>query len=54
VEIITSTGEQNIIIGEIYRVPGTNEMFFLDEYSKLLKTISKEKKTLIIGTDIRT
>jgi hypothetical protein len=31
-----SKNSKNIIIGELYRVPGTNEDFFLTEYEKLL------------------
>ena len=51
VELLTKNNKDNIIIGEIYRIPGTDEHFFLDEYTKLLTLIKKENKKIIIGTD---
>jgi hypothetical protein len=51
IELITKNNHKNIIIGEIYRVPGTSEKTFLNEYRQLLNIISKENKQLIIGTD---
>jgi hypothetical protein len=51
VELITEKNRKNIIIGEVYRVPGTDENFFLEEYNNILHNIGKENKDLIIGTD---
>ena len=51
IEIQTGKNSQNIVIGEIYRVPGTSEKLFLEEYSKILKTLAAEKVDIIIGTD---
>jgi hypothetical protein len=51
VEIITKKGSRNIIIGEIYKVPGIEDKLFLDEYDNLLTEINKEKVDIVIGTD---
>jgi exonuclease III len=51
VEIITEQNKKNIIIGEIYRIPGKPEKKFLKDYENLLKLIGKENKATIIGTD---
>ncbi len=42
---------KNIVIGEIYRVPGTSENNFISRYEELVINIKKEKKDIIIGTD---
>ena len=39
------------IIGEVYRVPNTNEKAFMDKYTTILQNINGEKKELIIGLD---
>jgi hypothetical protein len=41
----------NIVIGEVYRVPGTNEQEFIEKYGNIITKIKSEKKSLIIGTD---
>ena len=41
----------NIIIGEVYRVPGTNERDFIEKYESIIRTIKAENKRVIIGTD---
>ena len=41
----------NIIIGEIYRVPGTNERDFINYYDSIISKIRDEAKKIIIGTD---
>ena len=41
----------NIIIGEVYRVPGTNEQDFIGKYGNIITKVKAEKKSLIIGTD---
>ena len=54
IELKTSGNEPNIIVGEIYRLPGTDENYFLNEYETiliLLLKVNKEKKNLIIGTE---
>ncbi len=40
-----------LVIGEIYRVPGTREVDFISTYEEVIGKIHKEKKSLIIGTD---
>ena len=50
-ELLTEKNRKNVIIGEIYRVPGKPEKQFLSDYEQLLDTISKENKNIIIGTD---
>ncbi len=35
---------KTLVIGEIYRVPGTNEKDFISEYEKIVEKIKKEKK----------
>ncbi len=49
IEIINKP--KNIICGEIYRVPGTNEASFIDKYESILEKINSENKDIIIGTD---
>ena len=39
------------VIGEIYRVPGTNENEFLTKYESIITKIRAENKKIIIGTD---
>ena len=52
VEIIrNSKSQKNILVGEIYRVPGTSETDFINEYENLIKLLNAEKKSIIIGTD---
>ncbi len=43
--------KKNIVIGEIYRIPGTNENNFITKYEGLIGQIKREKKDIIIGTD---
>ncbi len=42
---------KNIVIGEIYRVPGTSENNFISKFEQLIGNIKREKKDIIIGTD---
>jgi hypothetical protein len=51
IELVTDTKHKNKIIGEIYRVPGTNEKQFIKEYSNLLDKINKENKEIITAAD---
>ena len=41
----------NIILGEIYRIPGTNERDFMNNYDIIVKKVKSEYKYIIIGTD---
>lgn len=43
--------KNGIVIGEVYRVPGTNEKDFIEKYETLICKIRQEKKKIIIGTD---
>ena len=43
--------KQNLIIGEIYRVPNTSQRDFIEEYESLVSKVNLEKKGLVIGTD---
>ena len=49
IEIISKS--RNIIVGEVYRIPGTNELDFIKQYENLIKKIKNEKKNIVIGTD---
>lgn len=51
VEIVTNNNRKNIILGEIYRVPNTNEKIFIKEYAQIIKQIKSENKELILGLD---
>ena len=44
-------GKCNVIVGEIYRVPGTSENEFIETYERLITKIRSERKKIIIGTD---
>ena len=44
-------GVGSLVLGEIYRPPNSNESFFVEKYENIIKTISAEKKDLLIGSD---
>ena len=48
---IPRKNKANIIVGEVYRTPGTNESYFLDCYESIVRKIRLEHKKIIIGTD---
>ena len=48
---ICRKNKTNIIVGEIYRVPGTNEADFINDYESIITKIKQEQKRIIIGTD---
>ena len=48
---IPQRGKNNIVIGEVYRIPGTNEKDFLEKYQNMIETVRSERKRLIIGAD---
>ena len=43
--------QPNIVIGENFRVPGTNEAEFLHTYENVIYKIKTEHKRIIIGSD---
>ena len=48
---IPRQSENNIVVGEVYRIPGTNENEFLLDYETIVNKIRNENKKVIIGTD---
>ena len=44
-------GVENLVLGEIYRPPNSNESFFIEQYENIVKTTLAEKKALLIGSD---
>ena len=44
-------GRCNIIVGEVYRVPGTSEDDFITNYDKIVSKVKSERKKIIVGTD---
>lgn len=46
-----SQNKKNAIIGEIYRVPGTNETESINAYDNILVKLNNEKRDIFIGTD---
>lgn len=49
--IETTNKNQEAIIGEIYRIPNTNEKDSIDKYEKIISKTSNINKLTIIGTD---
>ena len=49
VEIDLNTSVKKLILGEIYRVPNSNQRDFIDKYNSIITKIGKED--IIIGTD---
>ena len=50
-EIKVKDGNHNLIIGEIYRVPGTNETESIARFEEVITSISQTNNDVIIGTD---
>lgn len=48
---ISQKGKNSVVIGEVYRIPGTNEKEFIEKYESILLKIRQEHKKIIIGTD---
>ena len=46
--MIANGKRKNIIIGEIYRTPGTSAKRFVDDYNALMKKISNENREIVI------
>ena len=42
---------QSVVVGEIYRVPGTNEQLSIKRYEESLEKIQQHSSDIIIGTD---
>ena len=40
-----------MLIGEIYRIPNTNELSYISKYNTIAKKQQKYKHNIIIGTD---
>ncbi len=51
IEITAPFFSKSYIIGEMYRIPGTNEKHFIDKYENILQQLKQESKNLIIGMD---
>ncbi len=49
--IETTSNEKQAIIGEIYRIPNTNQDMSLNRYNDILVKLQKDNKQVIIGTD---
>ena len=49
--IDTTINNENIIVGEIYRVPNTNEKVSIARYELILKQIQNTKARVLLGTD---
>ena len=50
-EINPKHGKRNLIIGEIYRIPNTNEIESIERYETILNKLSSTKQEILIGTD---
>ena len=49
IEILS--GAKHTVVGEIYRIPNTNEAMFIENYQDIVDKINAENKDIIIGTD---
>jgi hypothetical protein len=49
IELIVNN--KHTIVGEMYRLPSTNEKHFLETYDYILRCVQNEKKDIVIGTD---
>ena len=48
---IKKNRKRNLIIGEIYRIPNTNEIKSIERYETILNKLSNTKQEILIGTD---
>ena len=48
---IPQKGGSSLVIGEVYRVPGTNESDFMEKCESIITKIKSEHKKVIIRTD---
>ena len=51
IELIGDGNHTNTIVGEIYRVPNTNEATSLERYQSIISKISESNVGSLIGTD---
>ncbi len=51
VEVKGQFGNKNVLVGEIYRPPNTNEKDAISRYDRILSIIADADKDTIIGTD---
>ena len=51
VEILKDNNYSNTLVGEIYRVPNTNEKNSLERYQTIISRINQSKAASLIGTD---
>ena len=51
IEIVTEDKKRNIIVGELYRVPGTNVKNYIEQFDVLLNKLKLEQKEIVLGTD---
>ena len=47
----TQSGLKHSIIGEIYRVPNTNEKLSVERFERIFERLKDEKKDIIVGCD---
>jgi len=45
------SSDKPLVIGELYKPPNTKVNPFIENYRKLIETVDKEKKDIVIGTD---
>jgi len=46
-----SYNDETLIVGEIYRIPGSNESVSIKRYESILRSLTNFKGTVMIGTD---
>ena len=51
VEINTPPKTKNLIIGEVYRIPGTREITSVDRYNTIISQVNDTNMDCIIATD---
>ena len=49
--IETSVNNKSFVLGEMYRIPNSNQQYFIDSYENIVTKIIKEKKEILIGSD---
>ena len=43
--------DSKTVVGEVYRVPGTNLRLFMETYERVVKALANESQSVVIGTD---
>ena len=49
--IETKIGHKSFVLGEVYRIPNTDQEFFINTYENIITKIIQEKKEILIGSD---